>query len=143
MNNALNIAKQKMLDGKYTCVVLIDNDEYTSYERGVKPLLSLLQMRRSFVGAVAADKCVGAGAAHLYVLLGVRAVWANFISISAIQILQNNGIDVFFDQSVPNIINRKGNGICPIEEAVLVAENSHEAYELIIDTLKNLEQKTK
>ena len=111
MNNALNIAKQKMLDGKYTCVVLIDNDEYTSYERGVKPLLSLLQMRRSFVGAVAADKCVGAGAAHLYVLLGVRAVWANFISISAIQILQNNGIDVFFDQSVPNIINRKGNGI--------------------------------
>ena len=143
MNNALNIAKQKMLDGKYTCVVLIDNDEYTSYERGVKPLLSLLQMRRSFVGAVAADKCVGAGAAHLYVLLGVRAVWANFISISAIQILQNNGIDVFFDQSVPNIIHRKGNGICPIEEAVLVAENSHEAYELIIDTLKNLEQKTK
>ena len=143
MNNALNIAKQKMLDGKYTCVVLIDNDEYTSYERGVKPLLSLLQMRRSFVGAVAADKCVGAGAAHLYILLGVRAVWANFISISAIQILQNNGIDVFFDQSVPNIINRKGNGICPIEEAVLVAENSHEAYELIIDTLKNLEQKTK
>ena len=143
MNNALNIAKQKMLDGKYTCVVLIDNDEYTSYERGVKPLLSLLQMRRSFVGAVAADKCVGAGAAHLYVLLGVRAVWANFISISAIQILQNNGIDVFFDQSVPNIINRKGNGICPLEEAVLVAENSHEAYELIIDTLKNLEQKTK
>ena len=143
MNNALNIAKQKMLDGKYTCVVLIDNDEYTSYERGVKPLLSLLQMRRSFVGAVAADKCVGAGAAHLYVLLGVRAVWANFISISAIQILQNNGINVFFDQSVPNIINRKGNGICPIEEAVLVAENSHEAYELIIDTLKNLEQKTK
>ena len=143
MNNALNIAKQKMLDGKYTCVVLIDNDEYTSYERGVKPLLSLLQMRRSFVGAVAADKCVGAGAAHLYVLLGVRTVWANFISISAIQILQNNGIDVFFDQSVPNIINRKGNGICPVEEAVLVAENSHEAYELIIDTLKNLEQKTK
>ena len=70
MNNSVNNAKQKMLDGKYTCVVLIDNDEYTSYERGVKPLLSLLQTGRSFAGAVAADKCVGAGAAHLYVLFG-------------------------------------------------------------------------
>ena len=138
MNNSLNIAKQKMLDGKYTCVLLIDNEEYTSYERGVKPLLSLLQTGRSFAGAVAADKCVGAGAAHLYVLLGVRAVWANIISMSAIQILKNNGIDVFFGQSVPNIINRRGDGICPIEEAVEGTENSQEAYQLIVDTLKHI-----
>lgn len=143
MNNYLNIARQKMLDGKYTCVLLIDNDEYTSYERGVKPLISLLKAERSFVGAVAADKCIGAGAAHLYVLLGVRAVWANIISTSAIRILQNNGIEVFFDQRVPNIINRRGDGICPIEEAVSGTENSQEAYELIIERLKTLEQKTK
>ena len=143
MNNALNTAKQKMLDGKYTFVVLIDNDEYTSYERGVKPLLSLLQTERSFVGAVAADKCIGAGAAHLYVLLGISEVWANIISMSAIRILQNKGINVFFEQSVPNIINRRGDGICPIEEAVCAVEDSQEAYGLILDTLKNLQQKTK
>ena len=143
MNNTLNIAKRKMLDGKYTCVVLTDNDEYTSYERGVKPLLSLLQTERSFVGAVAADKCIGAGAAHLYVLLGVSEVWANIISTSAIQILQNKGIGVFFEQSVPNIINRRGDGICPIEVSVGSVEDSQEAYGLIVDTLKNLEQKTK
>ena len=132
-----------MLDGKYTCVVLIDNGEYTSYERGVKPLLSLLQTERSFVGAVAADKCIGAGAAHLYVLLGVKEVWANIISMSAIRILKNKGIGVFFEQSVPNIINRRGDGICPIEEAVGSVEDSKEAYGLIVDTLKNLERKTK
>ena len=143
MNNALNVAKQKMLDGNYTCVVLTDYDEFTSYERGVKPLLTLLQMKHSFAGAVAADKCVGSGAAHLYVLLGARAVWANVISVSAIQILQNKGIEVFFEQSVPNIINRRGDRICPIEEAVGAVEDSQEAYGLIIDTLKRLEEKTK
>ena len=143
MNNSLNIAKQKMLDGKYTCVVLIDNDEYTSYERGVKPLLSLLQTGRSFAGAVAADKCVGAGAAHLYVLLGVCAVWANIISMPAIQVFKNNGIEVFFGESVPNIINRRGDGICPIEGAVGNTKNSQEAYQLIIETLKCLEEKNK
>ena len=100
-----------------------------------------MQTGRSFVGAVAADKCVGAGAAYLYVLLGVHAVWANVISAQAIQILKDNEIDVFFEQSVPNIINRRGDGICPIEEAVGNTKNSQEAYQLIIDTLKNLEKK--
>ncbi len=143
MNELLNIARQKMLDGKYTCVVLIDNDEYTSYERGVRPLLSLLETERSFVGAVASDKCIGAGAAHLYVLLGVCAVWANIISEAAIQILRNNGIEVCFDLCVPSIINRRGDGICPIEKAVADAKNSNEAYGLIVDALKQLEQNTK
>ena len=102
-------------------MVLIDDFEYTSYDRGVKPLISLLQSNRSVIGAFAADKCVGAGAAHLYVLLGVRAVWANVISASAIDVLKNNNIEIYYDKSVPYIINRKGDGMCPIESAVASA----------------------
>ena len=143
MNKSLDIAKEKMAAGEYTCVVLAENDEYTSHERGVKPLLSLLESGRSFRGAVAADKCVGAGAAHLYVLLGVCAVWANIISISAIEILEKNGISVRFGNSVPHIINRRGDGICPIEEAVSGAKTSAQAYDLIIKTLKKLEEKAR
>ena len=127
-----------MIDGGYTCVVLIDDFEYTSYDRGVKPLISLLQSNRSVVGAFAADKCVGAGAAHLYVLLGVRAVWANVISASAIDVLENNNIETYYDKSVPYIINRRGDGMCPIESAVASAKSSTEAYDLIIAALKQL-----
>ena len=140
MCKSIDVARQKLLDGGYTCVVLVDNCEYTSCERGVKPLLSFLQMQRSFVGGVAADKCVGAGAAHLYALLGVRAVWANVISEPAVEVLQKNGIEVFYQQRVPHIINRKGDGVCPIESAVAVAKTSKEAYELIIATLAKLSQ---
>ena len=143
MNKSIDTAKQKLIDGGYTCVVLIDGLEYTSYDRGVKPLISLLQSARSVSGAFAADKCVGAGAAHLYVLLGVRAVWANVISESAIEVLKNNRIRVCYDRSVPYIINRRGDGMCPIEGAVLGAKTSEEAYDLIISALKQLEQSAK
>ena len=138
MRNTIDVARQKLLDGGYTCVVIVGDCEYTSFERGVKPLISLLQMQRSFIGAVAADKCVGAGAAHLYVLLGVCAVWANVISESAVEVLQKNGIDVSCAQCVPYIINRKGDGVCPIERVVADAKTSKEAYDLIVATLAKL-----
>ena len=95
MCKSIDVARQKLLDGGYTCVVLVDNCEYTSCERGVRPLLSFLQMERSFVGGAAADKGVGAGAAHLYVLLGVRAVWANVISEPAVEVLQKNSFTTY------------------------------------------------
>ena len=135
---SIDAARKKMLDGGYTCVVLGGHGEFVSYARGVKPLLSLVQSEDSYVGAVAADKCVGAGAAHLYVLLGVRAVWANVISVLAMEVLQKNGIDVFYEQCVPYIINRKGDGVCPIENAVANAKTSKEAYDLMMATLAKL-----
>ena len=138
MRNSIDIARQRLLDGGYTCVVLVDGVEYTSCDRGVKPLIAFLQMQRSFLGAVAADKCIGVGAAHLYVLLGVRAVWANVISEPAIEVLQQNGIEVSYEQCVPHIINRKGDGVCPIESAVANAKTSKEAYDLIMTALARL-----
>ena len=138
MRNDIDEIRKKLLDGGYTCFVRVDGCEYTSCERGVKPLISLLQMQRSFSGGIAADKCVGAGAAHLYVLMGVSAVWANVISAPAIEVLQRNGIEVFYEQSVPYIINRKGDGVCPIESAVANAKTSKEAYALIMSTLAGL-----
>ena len=138
MNETVAVARGKLLEGAYTCVVLMDGAEYLFHERGVKPLLSLLETGRSFVGAVAADKTVGAGAAHLYVLLGVSAVWANVISESAMAILEKNEIAVSFGDRVPHIINRQGNGVCPIELAVANAKSSQDAYALIIDALERL-----
>lgn len=138
MIKSIGEARQKMLDGGYTCVVISENGEYISQERGVKPLLSLLQAKCSYAGAVAADKCVGAGAAHLYVLLSVSTVWANVISEPALEVLERNGIKVFYGQCVPYIINRKGDGACPIESAVANAKTSEQAYDLILSTLAKL-----
>ena len=137
---AIDAARHMLTDGGYTCVFLADGEEYCSKERGVKPLITLLSLEKQFDNAVAADKTVGAGAAHLYVLLGVRALWANVISDAAIKILEDSAIEVFFGERVPHIINRRGDGICPIESAVEGAESSREAYERIIEALDKLRQ---
>ena len=141
MSERLAVARQRLIDGGYTCVILTEDGEYTSFERGVKPLIEFLESGRSFEGAIAADKCVGAGAAHLYVLLGVRALWANIISDSALEVLERAGIKACFGQRVPYIINRKGDGMCPIESAVSGAKTSEEAYDLIKAALKRLEKR--
>ena len=138
MRNEIYALREKLQTGGYTCVVRLKAEEYCSFERGVKPLLALLQEKGALNGSIAADKTVGAGAAHLYVLLGVRAVWANVISESAVRILKENGIEVVYGELVPYIINRKGDGVCPIEKAVEKAQSSQEAYSLIIKALENL-----
>ena len=138
MRSEIDIARKRLSEGEYTCVVISQNEEYCSRERGVKPLIVLLESESSFCGAVAADKTVGAGAAHLYVLLGINALWANVISYSAEGILKENGIEVYYDKRVPYIINRKGDGMCPIERAVACASSSKEAYRLILDALEKL-----
>ena len=135
-------ARALLLEGGYTCVLRLGDQIYHSKERGVKPLLAFLNSEICFEGSCAADKTIGAGAAHLYVLLGVCAVWGRVISKSALQVLEENGIAVFYDECVPNIINRQGDGICPIERAVASARSSEEARRIIEKTLQELAKKT-
>ena len=138
--NKLDFVRQTLKDGEYTCVVSVGDEVFTSRERGVKPLLDFLSSGLSFKGAFAADKTIGAGAAYLYVLLGVDSLWANVISESALEILKSNNINVFYEQLVPYIINRKGDGVCPIETAVENAKSSEEAYQLIVETLAKIQK---
>ena len=78
---------------------------------------------------------MGLGAAHLYLLLGVKSVWARVISREARELLETNGVEVFFENEVPYIINRQGDGRCPIEAAVSGITDSNEALKMIKETL--------
>ena len=118
MKNDLKKAIDILNSGQYTCVLCKDNEIHISTERGVKPLLEWLESGIDLKGFSAADKVVGKAAAFLYVLLGVKEVYAHVMSESAIYTLSRNGIFPQCDISVKNIINRAGTGNCPMEEAV-------------------------
>lgn len=136
----LENAKKILNENGYTCVLCRESLEYSSTQRGVKPLLELLDSEKDLHGFSAADKTVGAGAAHLYVLLGVSTVWAKVMSKSGRDILQNNGITALCDNEVPYVINRRGDGMCPIETAVKDISSSEDALKAIRLTLKSLSQ---
>ena len=138
MNNDTTTAKNRLLTNGYTCVLYANGEEYHSALRGVKPLMTFLESGNDFRGFCAADKTVGAGAAHLYVLLGVQSVWANVISKDGKRVLQQNGIAVYCEREVPFIINRSGDGVCPIEAAVKGVADSRQALAVIRQTLEKL-----
>ena len=138
MNSDIKKAKEILIENGFTCVLYLDGIEYNSTLRGVKPLIEFLESGKDFNGFSAADKTVGAGAAHLYVLLGVKSLWTNVLSIEAKKILEQNNISFFCEQLVPYIINRKGDGTCPIETAIKGIADSKQALETIKKTLKKL-----
>lgn len=118
-HNDLATAREHLTAGGYTCVIRRGETEYTTQERGVKPLVRWLTEDADLRGFSAADKVVGKATAYLYCLLGVKEVHAQVMSESAAWVLEENGIAASQDKKVANIINRQGTGICPFEAAVL------------------------
>lgn len=137
MNN-LEKAKHTLLSGGYTCVLYKDTTVFTSFERGVKPLVLQFESKTDFKGFSAADKVVGKGAAFLYILLGVEALYANVISFPALELLQKCGVYVEYNTKTEYIINRKGDGICPFEAAVLDIDDAQKAYLAIRNKMSDM-----
>lgn len=139
-NSDLARAKALLHDNDYTFAAVCGDKTVFSFERGVKPLLKLLDNSDNLCGYSAADKVIGKGAAFLYLLLGVCNVYADVISEPALDVLQG-GITAEYSAKVEHIINRKGDGICPIEQAVADIANAKSALPVIRQTLKNLASK--
>ena len=127
----LKRARALLTGGGYTCVLCRGEVFHTATERGVKPLVDWLGSGLDLRGYSAADKVVGRATAFLYVLLGVKAVHALVMSTPAKEALEANGITALCDREVSGIINRRGDGPCPFEDAVLGITDPGEALTAI------------
>lgn len=127
MSKDLINARELLASGKYTCVVCRENTIHTATERGVKPLMNWLEEGVDLRGFSAADRVVGRATAFLYVLLGVKEVYAQVMSRPAAAVLAAHGISAAQDTLTDGIINRKGTGPCPFETAVLNIQDPMEA----------------
>ena len=133
----LTNAKRILTEGAYTCVLCRGDTVYTATARGVKPLVDWLDSGLDLRGFSAADKVVGRATAFLYVLLGVKEVHSLVMSTPARQALEAGGIAATCDREVSGIINRRGDGPCPFEEAVL---NIHTPEEALIAIRQKMAQ---
>jgi len=137
-NTILEKAKEILESVGYTCVLTNGDAVYTSTLRGVKPLVQFLESDTAFAGFSAADKVVGRATAYLYVLLGVQALYAQVISRPALAVLQEHGIHTQCGSLLSNIINRKGDGICPFEAAVMEITDPQKAYTAIRQKMQEM-----
>lgn len=129
---SLEKAKSILLSSASTIAVVSDGEVFTSQERGVKPLLFLLKEKKEFLkGASVADKVIGKAAALLMVLGEIKEVHTLIISEPAIKVFEKHNIPCFYDKKVTRIVNRTGDGLCPMETLCLDVENPQEAFEKI------------
>ncbi len=131
-------AKEMLLSNGYTCVLVKDDEIYHSFDRGVKPLLKLLDDKVKLDGFSAGDKVVGKATAFLYVIANVASVYAPVMSVGAIDVFKKYNVKYFCDKQVDFIVNRSGDGKCPMETAVLNVDNPQDALTAIKEKLKTL-----
>mgnify|MGYP006049877761 FL=1 len=130
----INDLKEILLNDNHT-IVIYKNDAsvFVSDDRGVVPLMKLLKEDKSqLIDSIVVDKVIGKAAALLMVFAGVKEVFTPTISSPAVEVFKNHDIKITFDSEVDRIINRKGDGLCPMETLCLDTDNPEEAFHRIL-----------
>ena len=122
-----------------SCIIHNNGATRTFHERGVKDLHRLLTQEPEILsGASLADKVVGKGAAALMIAGGVAWVYADVISQAAMELFEQSRVDVQYGEIVPNIINRTGTDICPVEKLCQECKTAEECLPLIDKFIKEI-----
>ncbi len=139
MNN-LEKAKKLLKDNNYTCVLCNGQTVYTSCSKGISPMLDFISEGISLENFSVADTIVGKAAALLFVYAGVTEVYGKVMSRSGEEIFKKYGIKYSYSELTDRIINRKGDGICPMEETVQNIFNPEQAFKAILDKRNELQK---
>lgn len=135
MNADLELAKA-LLHGQGKALVLVKGGEVlaTGERQGVADLLALVdRLGQAARGASLADRVVGKAAALIAASVGVTAIYTPLVSELAQAALVVQAIHLQYERSVPGILNRQGNGPCPMERLVQEVEDPEQAVQTLRD----------
>lgn len=134
----------------HSLVLQSDTGEIFVYGgRGITDLLCLLTKSPDLLrGAMLADKVVGKAAAALMILGGVKAVYAETVSESALQLFADlskhtfkgaaRHVEVSYGNMVDHIVNRTNTGWCPMELACKDAPTAEDCLVCIKEKMEEL-----
>ena len=135
----LNHLRQILHTNACSCVIGNGNTIAEFHQRGIKDLYDLLHNNRPLLdGASVADKVIGKGAAALMIAGGVKEVYADVISNAAMELFEKYATTVSYDQKVAYIVNRRGDGICPVEERCAECNTIEECLVKIDEFVKSI-----
>lgn len=125
--------KDVLLKENHTIVICkSDASVIVSNDRGIVPLMQLLvEDKKQLQNSIIADKVIGKAAALLMVYAGVKEVYTPVISSPALEVFKNHNIRISYDNEVDRIVNRKGDGLCPMESLCLEINEPDSAFETL------------
>ncbi len=134
-------AKGLLVGGKYTCVLCRGEEILTSERTGIAPMMGFIGSGADLCGYSAADRIVGKAAALLFVLAGIKEVYAEVLSDSAAAVLGSHGIPFEYGTRTTHIVNRAGDGICPMEMTVKDIEEPDKAYRALAAKIEEMRKR--
>lgn len=118
-----------------SCVICKQGQRYYFHNKGILDLYTMLSECPDIMdGSFVADKVIGKGAAALMCAGNVSEVYSDIISGHALNLLDSYSIPVSYSKQVANIINRKGDDLCPVEK--LCIPHGHDINRCL-DDIKN------
>ena len=130
---------KKLLGLVHTFVCRNSNVTITSDKKGIAPIMDILKDNpEALKGAKISDRVIGKAAALLLIKGGISTLHTEIISRHALRVLKNSHIRVSYSRKVDYIINRKGDGMCPMERATLNIDEPEEAYSVLKAKLEEL-----
>ena len=136
MNRDLLTAKERLAG--HSIALCRGEEVLTSDARGVAPMVGYLAEKRDLSGFSVADRVVGKAAAMLFVLAGIKEVYAETLSVSAEEYLTAHGIPVSCGTLTDYIENRTKTGLCPMETAVKDLSDAAEGFAAIQKRIEEL-----
>lgn len=119
------VQARDLLDADQLAFVLVRDGKViaTGADYGVRELLAAVDRLGSIArGASLADKIAGKAVALIVVQAGISAVDTRVASEPAAKLLRRHGIPLQTAIIVPQILNRRGTGPCPMEKATMPFE---------------------
>ncbi len=122
-------ASEQIRAGKADCIVIKHGKISASEKgRGLSPLLNIyLTAPEALKEAVVVDKVIGRAAAFVIIAGKSRQAHGELISEDAIELLKKHDIAVSGTKIVPRILNRRMDGLCPLEQSVAGINDPEEA----------------
>ena len=121
--------KESLLQHDYSIVA---SNGYSSYDTGIMPIMKVMKDDISFFkGTSVADKIIGKASAMLLTLSGAKEIYTPVLSKAGKEIFEQYHVAYEYDVLTDYIVNRKGDGMCPMEMTVKDIDDLHEAYEAL------------
>ncbi len=100
---------------------------------GVLPLLEIYcSNKEQMSGAIIIDKVIGRAAAMILLSAKITRVHAELIGQDALDLLTENRIKVSYRRVVPQILNRKKDGPCPLDLSVEKIVDPDKAVDILL-----------
>lgn len=120
-----------------TCLIYRDEQLiFSSTDQGVKPMMMYMKAYgASEEPLTIVDRIMGKGAVLLAIAINATKIITPIISEPALALAEKYNLEVLAQKKVAYIINRTGDGRCPIESAVLAIDNIDEGYKAIQEAI--------